>query len=637
VDALDFFLSLPERSLIVGFAFLYDLTKILADIDDTLLYLLVHEEKRARVVEGRIIYRPIPFHPCITCKREGRKPNPDCANHQAGDFRYEINFINRRLTVVRTPINGTIGKQRRATIWDTFRFYQSKFTQALIDWKIADKERLTRMAEMKEKRAIFDRLSPVEIHAYCQEECTYLAKLTRGLIEAHKQAGLKLKHFYGAGSTASAFLEKLGIRTKRGEFPAAMREPLASAFFGGRFENSVIGPVDGPIWNYDISSAYPYQATLLPCLQCGHWDLRSRPTDSDICQATLALIHWGYSENTARGYSENTLTAWGCLPVRASDDTIAFPLAARGGWTWKQEYLAARKLNPDVYPREAWLYQTDCEHRPFADIPQYYRERVRLGKDSAGIVLKLGTNSIYGKLAQSVGLNPPFQSWIWSGNITSGCRAQLLDGIGLATDPWNVLSLATDGIQSRERLALPTPADTGTFDLAKPLGGWEEKCFANGAFYIRPGIYFPLAPAEEQLKEVRARGLGKKVLYEIWGHVLDEWWAGNREMVEVGGISRFIGIKSGLSYSKSRGVERSDDYGEWIDHSVKVRFHPHPKRQRVIDGSRLKTHDYFNWESCPYKKANNSPEAILLRLAEQIAEEQPDAEFADISGDFEAN
>jgi len=81
--------------------------------------------------------------------------------------------------------------------------------------------------------------------------------------------------------------------------------------------------------------------------------------------------------------------------------------------------------------------------------------------------------------------------------------------------------LATDGVWSRERLALPSPRDTGTGDLSKPLGGWEEKSFPEGVFAVRPGIYFPLAPTEEALKEVRARGLGKKVLYEQWPRIVD--------------------------------------------------------------------------------------------------------------------
>ena len=43
------------------------------------------------------------------------------------------------------------------------------------------------------------------------------------------------------------------------------KDAIARAFFGGRFENAKVGPVREALWNYDISSAYPYQMTFLPC------------------------------------------------------------------------------------------------------------------------------------------------------------------------------------------------------------------------------------------------------------------------------------------------------------------------------------------------------------------------------------
>src|SRR5215831_9982030 len=43
-DFLDFILELPVRTLIFAFAFLYDLTKGLEQLDDTSLYLLFHEK-----------------------------------------------------------------------------------------------------------------------------------------------------------------------------------------------------------------------------------------------------------------------------------------------------------------------------------------------------------------------------------------------------------------------------------------------------------------------------------------------------------------------------------------------------------------------------------------------------------------
>ena len=39
----------------------------------------------------------------------------------------------------------------------------------------------------------------------------------------------------------------------------------------------------------------------------------------------------------------------------------------------------------------------------FRDLSEYYETRLQWGKEARGIVLKLGMNSVYGKLAQSVG------------------------------------------------------------------------------------------------------------------------------------------------------------------------------------------------------------------------------------------
>jgi DNA polymerase type B, organellar and viral len=617
-SCLDFILSLPDRALIVGFAFLYDFTKILTDLPDKDIYNLLHEEKRARLIKlddgnQRIAYEPVYF----------------------GE--YSLNYMNRRITVARWRWH--YGKRRAyasRTVWDIFRFYQSSFVQALKDWFSKDGKgldwfdpkdgpKVERMALMKEKRSEFDKLTSEEIEAYCKEECHFLARLGRKLIDAHNEAGLPLKHYYGAGSTASVFLEKIGAKDLRGDIPREMCEPIACAFFGGRFENSVIGPIYGRTYNYDISSAYPYAATFLPCLLCGTWRHVQRVGESVYDTANLALVRWRCEHS-----SQDTGRSWGGLPVRASDGTIAFPLAGKGGWVWKDEFLAARRLNPNVEAVELWAYQTNCEHRPFQDVPHYYRERVRLGKDGPGIVLKLGTNSIYGKLAQSRGINPPYQSWVWAGNITSTTRAQLLDALAVHKDPANCLMFATDGVWTRERLSLSKPRDTGTSDLAKPLGGWEEKSFEQGVFCVRPGIYFPINPTREQVKEVRARGLGKKVLYEQWPRIV-EAWENNAEKIEVTGLQRFIGAKSSVHYRESDDTHwRSPDYGEWVEHKIQVSFNPFPKRKSIRPDGSLEPWGYFDWESEPYKEAVKSPEALLLQLAEQIAEEQPDGTFAEL-------
>jgi hypothetical protein len=583
---LDLILSLPARALIVGFSWVYDLTKMLEDLPDKALYLLFHEQLRARIVDGNVIYRPIIWNG------------------------YRLNYMNRRFTVASSN-----DKASARTVWDIFRFFQSSFINSLITWRIADDKRLEHMSAMKDSRSRFDQLTTEEIHGYCKEECSYLAKLARELIDAHEAADLPLKSYFGAGSTASVFLKREGIGEQRGEIPEQMRESVACAFFGGRFENSYVGAFAQPVFDYDISSAYPYQTFRLPCLLCGHWKLVRSPQQ---LRGHLHLVHW-------RSHHVVPSASWGPLPVRTGDGTIVFPLAGKGGWCWGEEFEAARSLNPSLEAREAWIYETDCEHRPFKNVPDYYRERVRLGKDSRGIVLKLGINSIYGKLAQSKGFNPPFQSWVWAGVITSNTRAQLLQAIVAAHRQSSILMLATDGVWSTERLILPRPTDTGTFDLPKPLGGWEEKEFPNGVFAVRPGIYFPLSPSLADIEKVRARGLGRKALYQRWQQVIDAYNEGKTK-ISIGDMTRFVGAKSGIIKS-SQGVTRRACYGEWIEHKVDVSFAPGPKREAInVDGT-LKPWVYLDFESVPYNPATMSPETMMLRLAEQIAEEQPDGDF----------
>jgi hypothetical protein len=48
-----------------------------------------------------------------------------------------------------------------------------------------------------------------------------MAELARKLTEAHQAAGLKLKSYYGAGSSAAAMLSKMGILQKIVKPPAA--------------------------------------------------------------------------------------------------------------------------------------------------------------------------------------------------------------------------------------------------------------------------------------------------------------------------------------------------------------------------------------------------------------------------------
>jgi hypothetical protein len=576
-ECLDFILALPLAARAFGYSLGYDWTKILKDLPAEALYLLVRPHLR-----------------------QGKR-GPKKILWQG----YALNMLGTKFTVQH------IQSGRRRTVWDIWKFFQGKFVAALENWQVPGE--LERMREMKEKRAHFDKESDSEVREYCLEECRCMADLAERLDLAHDAAGLSLTSYFGAGSTASVLLGRFDIASKRGTSPDAMKVPIASAFFGGRFEHSVIGPIPGPVFSYDISSAYPYQLCGLPCLEHAVW--RHTLKRQTMANARHALVRYSLRDSG--------ITSWGPFPFRLEDGAITFPAESGGGWIWRDEFLAGERLF-NVEFREAWCLESDCDcPSPFADIPSIYLERLKLGKDAAGIVLKLGMNSVYGKLAQSVG-RAQFQSWIWAGMVTSGTRAMILDFLGLHSDFGNMLMIATDGIYTLERIATPKPRDTGTFHAKKPLGGWEEKILQRGVFAARPGIYFPLDPTPDDLASFRARGLSKAVLVREHAHICQRWEDGCEDVI-VPSVTRFVGLKSGTGHSETEGYKVHPSCGEWVEREIRLSFSPLPKRGGIESDRRTLTIRRFpNQTSLPYRKSLISAEAAELRQAEIEASEQPD-------------
>jgi DNA polymerase type B, organellar and viral len=588
-QCLDFILSIPLAYRVFAYGFNYDLTMILRDLSNELLYYLFRPELRRSHSKDQHGLRPISW--------EG----------------FLLNLQGSKFTVCY--------RGRERVIWDIWKFYQSKFTGALKLWKVGTEEELEQMQLMKDKRSQFDKLPHEQVRAYCLDECKKMAELAKRLVAAHDSAGLKLKSFYGAGSSASAMLDVMGIKKYIVPSPEEMKEAIASAFSGGRFENSVVGTIKGPIHSKDISSAYPYQLCFLPCLLHGHWSKVHRRNDID--KPRCALVRY-------RLRRPNRDLIWGPFPYRDKTGSICYPQESGGGWVWREEYLAAERIFPNVQFIEAFIMNADCECKPFKKIPGYYVERCRIGKSGPGIVIKLGSNSVYGKLAQSVGFGV-FNNWIWAGLTTSGCRAQVLDILGLHKDPSNLLMVATDGIQSLENVDAFTPKDTNTQSTGKPLGGWESDVYNEGVFYARPGIYFPLNPTKDDLDTIRARGIGKAALLDNWQTVIKTWETeGEAGKVKLSTISRFGGAKTCISRDSDDTFRRSLNYGEWAPRPTDMTFNPKPKRERILSGGRLEIRKMpLDQMSLPYTKAMRSPEAEILKTLETLMEEQPDLGFSE--------
>lgn len=576
---LDFILSLPLQARVFGYSIGYDLTKIFKDLPPKLLYHLVRPDTR----RGKHGPRAIVWG------------------------KYKINLVATKLTLENTET------RRKRTVWDVWKFFRGKFVSALRDWKI--QAALDEIEAMKEKRADFDRESKDAVRAYCFSECVALAALVRKLTEACDTAGIPLTSYYGAGSIASAILDKMTIKKLKGQpFAPELQHAVSCAFFGGRFEHTAVGPIAGPLYSYDISSAYPYQTCFLPCLVHAHW---SRTKNQNVMRrARHACVRYKLH---APGPD-----VWGPFPFRTFDGSIIFPAVSDGGWVWRDEYLQAEKMFPNIEFLEAWVLESECDcPLPFAATSQFYLERLRLGKEAAGKVLKLGMNSEYGKLAQSSG-SAPYQNWAWAGMVTSGCRAQFLELLALHRDWRNMLIVATDGVYTREKIVVPKPRDTGTAEAARfgkwPLGAWDPedgKLIENGMFAARPGVYFPLNPSDKDLEAFRARGLSRNVLIREWKRIQEAWYAGEKE-VQIPSVTRFVGAKSGTLCTRNGEYRRTESCGEWVEREIRLSFDPKPKRGPNMEILSV------SGESLPYKKSVISPEAELLAQIVQEEDEQPD-------------
>jgi hypothetical protein len=204
--------------------------------------------------------------------------------------------------------------------------------------------------------------------------------------------------------------------------------------------------------------------------------------------------------------------------------------------------------------------------------------------------------------------------------------------------------VATDGLYTTEKIQAPLPRDTGTLGFSGPdgkekpaLGAWEESSYERGMFAARPGIYFPLAPTEDDFskKKIRARGVGKKAVFSHWKEIIRAYETGGiGGRVILGSIDRFHGAKSSVSFAPKEAIfTRSPSYGQWSQREVEMTFDPRPKRDGFAPGSRTRLALRKlpkDCESLPYSRAmrDDASRDILAALLE--SEEQPDLSTLDL-------
>lgn len=374
---------------------------------------------------------------------------------------YDFDYMQGKMFTIRRT-----GTKYYVTINDVGPFFQSSFLATIRKWGIGTEEEQAQIERGKAMRSQFTEHTQ-EIEYYNILECDLLEQLMTKFKSLCEETGYVPEKWQGPGWLASAMLKKHGVPQRKTIDILRNNDfyNLALAgYYGGRFETTATGPIRTPVYQYDINGAYVALLRGLPCLTHGSWlQVKTRP-EHGLWFGKIKFTH------DYKGYLFN-------LPFRNKQGDISFPQRGIGVY-WSTELEAAERAGTRFEFDTGWVYESHCSCRWFDFVDDYYAQRLAAGKSDKGYVLKLAGNSIYGKLAQSIG-SAPWANPVWAGLITAGCRAQLIDAYSQAPD--DCYMLATDGLFMGTKLDLP---------ISKMLGEWEYTEHPGGIFFVQPGIYF---------------------------------------------------------------------------------------------------------------------------------------------------
>jgi len=418
---------------------------------------------------------------------------------------YAFNYLKHKYLMISriTYPNGDLSKYpvtvpgSTIRIQDQFGFFQSSFLKAIKEVPgAASPEAFAIIEAGKRERGTF-KIDQIEmIKTYTAEELRALSKAMTIMRQGMLAAEIRLKSWVGAGSIGSALIRKHEIKShlRIGELRPLKSMDLRDeqiwahhAFFGGRIELLKSGRTKKRLYGSDVSSAYPYGATQTPSMQGGRWRWIDRPTRADVRKANiLSMIHV-----KTHDFDEHAIIY--PLPYRCKDGSIQYPREVNG-YYMRDDVLGAFAW-AKKFPRGRIELVRMCEFvpadpgapSPFAFMAEMFALRLAIiaddPKDIREKVIKLGINSVYGKMAQSVGGRgdpPDTCSPSHAAAMTAWTRRTLLEAA--LTDPEAIVSFATDGIVSTRPLPL-------AYAKVKTLGAWEAEEIPVGGVFVQSGVY----------------------------------------------------------------------------------------------------------------------------------------------------
>lgn len=365
-------------------------------------------------------------------------------------------------------------------IYDVFTYFMCSAVKAWGKYLKGD-PRVATVSQGKDKR---DKFAYVEletvIRPYFRLELQLYVDLVEKLRTLLHSAGIFPRGWHGPGAIANTILSARARHLIVRDIPEEVLEASQYAYFGGRFEQFKTGQYRGPVYSYDIRSAYPHAMRLLPDLANGEW-VHSTGKPAQIQEYGLYRIDFDYDRSGAP-YSGRMHVPMP-FPFRDSKSQIHYPARVRG-WYWGCEVKVARQWFRFTI-HESFEFQAGSDCKPLGFLADMYRQRqlwVAQG-NPAELALKLGYNSLYGKLAQRVGGTvekgpPKWHQLELAGWATAKCRSMIYSAI--MQNPMAIVAVETDGLFSTEPLNLP---------IGTELGMWDYDPF-DGLIYVQSGVYW---------------------------------------------------------------------------------------------------------------------------------------------------
>lgn len=433
-------------------------------------------------------------------KRNGNSGNPTPFPVEIDDW--EVDALAFKRVKIRP-----IGESHWMYINDTGPFFQCSFLKAIDPENspepVVTPEEYAEIKRGKEHRDVAE--LDDDMRYYNRLENRVWSRLMSQRALGMKSIGIKLDraHYYGPGAAADAWLKNIDMPASKDiqvnpTFNMKYWAAGLASYFGGWFEIFVHGIVPGISWEYDINSAYPFIMSRLPCLLHGTWtegQANSYAATRLAHPSGLMLVH-----ATVKGSNKYI----GAMNHRRDDGNVCRP-SLTGGWCWAHELEAGFKAGViDSIEIREWINYDPCDcDPPLADLARLYDFRLSIDKNSPqGIACKLVYNSVYGKMAQSVG-SPKYSNPIYASLITAGCRTMILNAI--ATHPMGtsaVLMVATDGVYFRSRHPGLVCDDK--------LGNWGETPKQRLTLF-KPGVYWDDKAREriaaKQSPKLKSRGV----------------------------------------------------------------------------------------------------------------------------------